>query len=110
MEIDFYETASSNSPIEKFLDQLNKADLSVILAVFTEISEHGINAKGAAFKNLDGKLWEIKVRAPGGGFRFLYVLIRSDLMIILHAFKKKTQKTPIKELKLARKRLSEVLK
>lgn len=38
-----------------------------------------------------------------------YVLIQSDDVVILHAFRKTTQKTPSKDLDLAEKRMKEVL-
>jgi phage-related protein len=36
-------------------------------------------------------------------------MIESDTMVWLHAFKKKTQKTPASDLELAEKRMREVL-
>lgn len=61
------------------------------------------------FKPLRGKLWEIKFQSPDGGYRMAYVLVEQDEMVILHAFRKSTQKTPIKDLDLAEKRMKEVL-
>ena len=109
MDISFYETKEGNSPIAKFIDQSPKIDQAVILAVFSDIESHGLAAKGAIFRQLDGKLWEIKIKTPGGGYRFLYVLLDKASMMLVHAFKKKTQKTPLKELDLARKRVAEIL-
>jgi phage-related protein len=74
-----------------------------------EIEENGFAAKGVQFRQLSGKLWEIKIRAPSGGYRFLYVILEKSLLLILHAFKKKTQKTPLRELKIAQMRLQEIL-
>jgi len=37
-------------------------------------------------------------------------MLESELMVWLHAFNKKTQKTPPKELNIAKKRLREILK
>lgn len=109
MEIVFYQSSRGRSPITKFLDEQPKRDQAVLLAVLNEIEEMGLQAKGAVFRQLEGKLWEIKVKAPSGGYRFLYVLVSSKTMMLLHAFKKKTQKTPLNELSIARKRLAEVL-
>ncbi len=46
---------------------------------------------------------------PGGGFRIAYVIVEADIMVWLHAFKKKTQKTPTCNLEIAEKRMKEVL-
>jgi phage-related protein len=45
----------------------------------------------------------------GGTGRAMYRFVRGKRIIVLHAFIKKTQQTPDRDLKLARKRLQEVL-
>jgi len=109
MEILFFEQSSGASPISRFIDAQPKQDQAVIVAVLSAIEEEGLSAKGAFFRQLSGKLWEIKIKAPSGGYRFLSITLNRETMIILHGFKKKTQKTPLKEIKLATKRLKEVL-
>lgn len=80
------------------------------LEIIDELEVHGLSASRIVFKPLEGKLWEIKFTTQAAGYRVLYVMIEKDLMIWLHAFIKKTQKTPKQDLDLARKRLKEVLK
>lgn len=109
MRIVFYETNSKRCPVTDFIDKQPKNDQAVILSVLSDIAENGFNAKGCQFRQLEGKLWEIKIKSPSGGYRLLYVTIDMNLLFILHAFKKKTQKTPQKELNVARKRLKEIL-
>lgn len=60
------------------------------------------------FKQLSGKLWEIKFTSKGGKYRIAYVVVVGDKMVWLHAFKKKTQKTPKNDLEIAEKRMKEV--
>jgi phage-related protein len=63
------------------------------------------------FRQLRGKLWEIKFNAPSGGYRIAYVVIAGeDTMLWSHAFRKKTQKTPAGDLEIAEKRMIEVLR
>lgn len=71
--------------------------------------EFGLSYARVTFKQLRGKLWEIKFQAPNGGYRMAYVIVEQKEIVILHAFKKSTQKTPIKDLDLAEKRMKEVL-
>jgi phage-related protein len=110
MKIYFYETDSGNSPIKKFIDKLPEKDQARFMEVFDEIETNGLSAIRVTFKPLDGKLWEIKFKAANSGYRILYVLLEQDMMVWLHSFSKKTQKTPPKELKIARKRMKDVLK
>jgi phage-related protein len=48
---------------------------------------------------------EIRVRDRSGAFRVVYLATLSDRVVVLHAFQKKTQRTPKHELDLAAKRL-----
>jgi phage-related protein len=109
MDVVFYQTSRKTSPVIKFIDEQQDRDQAVILAVLNDVAENRFHAKGAQFRQLDGKLWEIKIKSPSGGYRFLYAMISKDMMMILHAFQKKTQKTLLNELAIARKRLAEVL-
>ena len=109
MQIKFYETKLGRSPVIKFIEGQPIRDQAVIAAILSDIETNGFNARGVYFRQLEGKLWEIKIKAPSGGFRFLYVMMDKNFIFILHAFKKKTQKIPKKEIKLALTRLREVL-
>jgi phage-related protein len=53
-------------------------------------------------------LFELRPRGREGTGRVLYCYVDGQRIVILHAFVKKTQETPEKELRLARKRLKEV--
>ncbi len=49
---------------------------------------------------------EVRIKC-GGQFRVIYIATVGDAVYVLHAFQKKSQKTPDKDLKIARKRLKE---
>lgn len=59
-------------------------------------------------KHLEGKLWEIRVKAASGISRAIYVTATGRRVVIVRVFVKKTQKTPKHELELARMRAKEV--
>lgn len=48
---------------------------------------------------------EIRIREDGGAFRILYVAQFANAVVVLHAFEKKAQKTPKRDLDLANSRL-----
>ena len=52
---------------------------------------------------------ELRVRGEGTQIRVLYCVRYLDRIIVFHAFQKKSQKTPLREIRLARHRLQEVL-
>ena len=51
---------------------------------------------------------EIRVSEPSGAYRVIYVARRVEAVYVLHAFRKKTQATPKKELEVARGRYRQV--
>ena len=55
-------------------------------------------------KKITRDLFEIRIKLQGE-YRGFYVYIGELDIIVLHFFRKKTQKTPIKDLELAQRRL-----
>lgn len=53
-------------------------------------------------------LFELRPRGREGIGRAVYCFVVGERVVVLHAFVKKTQATPERELKLARKRMKEV--
>ena len=60
-------------------------------------------------KHLEGKLWELRVRAEGGIARGIYVTAAERRVVVLHVFAKKSRKTPRRALATARKRMRQVI-
>ena len=59
-------------------------------------------------RHLEGKLWELRVRAEGGIARGIYVTAAQRRVVVLHVFVKKSQKTPERALVTARERMRKV--
>jgi phage-related protein len=59
-------------------------------------------------KHLEGKLWEMRLRGRDGIARSVYVTAAGKRVVVLRTFVKKTQKTPRRELKLAKERAKEI--
>jgi len=63
------------------------------------------------FKKMTGTddLWEIRVQSGNNIFRILVFFDEDHLVVLNHAFQKKTQKTPKKEIALAETRKRDYL-
>lgn len=85
---------------------------SGILADYARIvellMEFGPGLRMPHSRTLGGGLFELRPRGREGIGRALYCYITGKRVVILHAFVKKTQATPARELKIARKRMKEV--
>lgn len=56
-------------------------------------------------KTVGAGVREIRIREASGAFRVIYLATLPDRALVLHAFQKKTQQTPQKDIDLAAKRL-----
>ena len=59
-------------------------------------------------KHLEGKLWELRMTGRDGISRAIYVTAQGRRVVVVRVFLKKTQKTPPRELELARQRAKEI--
>lgn len=59
-------------------------------------------------KHLDRPLWEMRMKGRDGIGRAIYVTARDKRVVVVRAFRKKTQKTPRREITLALKPAEEV--
>ena len=85
---------------------------SGILADYARIvellMEFGPNLRMPHSRAMGNGLFELRPRSTEGIGRVFCCFMVHRRIVILHAFFKKTQATPIRELKLARKRMKEV--
>lgn len=72
--------------------------------------EFGPNLGMPHTRALGDRLFELRVKSQEGISRIFYCTLVEERIVILHCFVKKTQKTPNKELEIARRRLVEVLR
>ena len=84
-----------------------------IYARFVRITEQmvmsGPNLGLPYTKAMGEGLFEIRARGSEGTGRAFFCCAKGRHIVILHVFVKKTQSTPIKELRLAKQRMKEVL-
>lgn len=70
--------------------------------------EHGPNLRLPHSRALGDGLFELRPRGRSGIGRAFYCFVIGRRIVVVHAFVKKTQQTPDRELKLARKRQKEL--
>ena len=70
--------------------------------------EHGPSLRLPHSRALGDGLFELRPHGRTGIGRAFYCFMVGKRVVVLHAFIKKTQQTPERELKLARRRLKEI--
>lgn len=98
-----------NALVDAELDALPPKIKARLTRIVDMIQELGLaNVGEPHVKHLEGKLWEMRPKAEEGIARAIYVTVTGRRVVIVHAFVKKTDRTPRKALALARQRAREV--
>ena len=72
------------------------------------LAQHGPSLRLPHSRAFGDGLFELRPRGQSGIGRAFYCFLSGKRIVVVHAFIKKTQETPDKELKLARKRVKEL--
>ena len=103
-EVNYFVSKSGENPITDFLNKHPKVKIKTF-HIFLNIEKYGLIAILPHIKKLKNTpLWEIKIVGKEST-RILYFSEKQNSIILLHAFVKKTQKTPQKEINIALNRL-----
>ncbi len=104
----FYQTARGNCPVREFINALDGDARARVLEGLVSFREEFPRITTVDCRSLGTGLHEIRVRdLRGRQHRVVYSIVGGNLLV-LHAFTKKTRKTPDTVLALARRRLREM--
>ena len=95
----------------RVLDQVESWPVDVVAdfaRLIDLLAEYGPDVGMPHSRALGDGLFELRPRGRSGIGRAFYCYLLGKRIVIVHAFIKKTQQTPDKELKLARKRAKEL--
>ena len=102
-------TVETLSAVDAEIEALPVALRARLLRLLETVEAVGLEALRAPHvRHLDGKLWELRVRAEGGIARGIYVTVAGRRVVVLHVFAKKSRKTPRRALATARERMRQV--
>jgi len=92
--------------VDTEFDELPKDIQAKFMHLAKLVEDLGLpNLREPYIKHIQGKLWELRVKAESGIGRGLFCSIRGRTVIILRYFKKKTPKTPRNEIEIALQRM-----
>jgi phage-related protein len=103
----FYALASGREPVREWLKELDPADRKIVGEDIKDV-EFAWPIGMPLCRPLKGGLWEVRSELTQGRIARVLFCVGGGRMVLLHAFIKKTQKTPLAELALAAKRMKEV--
>ena len=105
---DFFKTEPNNEPVRDFLKALSPEDKKSVGADIMAV-EMLWPIGYPMVRKLDTDLWEVRTGISDKRICRVMFTINGNAMILLHAFVKKTQKTPKEDMELGKKRRNSVL-
>ena len=106
----FYTNAQGDSPIDDFLDSLNKKSRAKVAAHLSLLEEHGPHLRRPYTDIIRGKIRELRIQQSSNQYRILYFFHLRDQIVLTHAFSKKTQQLKEKDIEMAEKRMADWLR
>ena len=100
LEVVFYRTQAGSEPVREWLLSLSRADRRTI-GRDVKTAQYGWPLGMPLIRKLESRLWEVRSRVTGGIARVVFT-VDGSVMVLLHGFVKKSQKTPAADLKAAR--------
>jgi phage-related protein len=107
MNIEYWELNANHTPVLDFIEEQAEAAQAKIQKVTDFFEEQGMRLLNTQYmsklKGVD--LYELKIKWKGLAYR-IFAVIKGSIAYLVHAFIKKTENTPMREIKLALARKS----
>lgn len=106
-EIDDVRTARGRRPVKEFLEGLSKGAKAKVYAGLEMLRQEGHQLRMPRSRSLGHGLHELRIPHPEEPFRIIYCFLPGQRILLLHAFVKRTDQIPERDLNLARERKPE---
>lgn len=106
-EIIFYEREDGSVPLQDFWDKLPVKHHAKVLRDIDILEKYGTALTEPHVKHIQAKLWELRIKSASNASRIFYFLPVGKTIVLLHGFVKKTEKTPNREIEIAKNYLDD---
>ena len=102
----YYKAASGRSPVKEYIAALEANERAKVRFDLDLLESFGLELGAPYVRNVRGKLWELRTTGHTQ-HRILYFAAPGKRLVLLHAFTKKTAKTPHTEIDIAVRRMAD---
>ncbi len=106
IQVVFYVTQTGREPVRDWLSLLHKTEKKLIGEDIKTV-QFGWPIGMPVVEKLDRDLWEVRTTLKDRIARVLFTF-QDGQIVLLHGFIKKTQRTPLEDLQLAKDRMKDV--
>lgn len=107
--VEYYRDSKGREPVAEFIDVLQTGTRAKVFRMIKLLKDYGVLLKEPYTRHVRGKIREIRIKDSKGAIRILYFTFTGRRIILLHGFIKKTERTPLKEIDIADKRMNDFI-
>jgi len=107
LRVVFYKAETGKEPVREWLKSLSRQDRKTIGEAIKTV-QFGWPLGMPLIRKLESGLWEVRSRLPHHRIARTIFTIEDGVMVLLHGFIKKAQKTPKRDLALAQRRAAKL--
>lgn len=108
-DIEYYSTKKGEDVVKDFIKSLPEKHQLKALWEVDLLEEYGTALTLPYVKHIESGLWELRIKFASDISRVFYFYPMPQKIILLHGFVKKTDKTPKREIEIAKKRMADYL-
>ncbi len=101
--VEFYTKENGEKPAKAFLMRTDKKMRAKLLGILELLEDYGNQIREPYSKHLEDGIFEVRGKLGNDISRVLYFFYYGNHIILTNGFVKKTQKTPKKEIEIAKK-------
>ena len=99
----FYQKQDGSEPAKAFLESLDKKMRAKMIRTIETLQNNGTDLREPYSKYLEDGIFELRAKVGSDISRVLYFFFVGQRVVLTNGFVKKTQRTPVREIALAKK-------
>jgi protein of hypothetical function DUF891 len=107
--VEFYEKKSGETPVRDFIDSMEPKMGAKVLSMLEILEKEGNRLRLPYSRFLGEGIFELRCKFGSDITRTLYFFYEGATIVLTNGFVKKTQRTPLKEIQLAKDRRKDYL-
>lgn len=106
LRVVFFKTTRGNEPVREWLKELSHDEMRIVGENIKTV-QFGFPLGMPLVRKLESGLWEVRSNLLHRIARVIFT-VQDGVMVLLHGFIKKSPKTPLEDLQVARERLAQL--
>ena len=102
-DVEFYEKENGEQPAKEFLLSLDVKMRAKAMHMIAFLAENCYELREPFSKALTNEILELRIKLGSDIIRIFYFFSKQRIIVLTNGFKKKTRKTPKRELEIAKK-------